>query len=278
MSTSMQARKSVVTPVIPPQLREADVVLSRGIGTLSDIIVGLDGGTYSHAAFYDGEMFIQAMKKGVSRTEPVGIPGEQEFLDDFRFHTLDGRILGHGANEVTPQPVTDEATRMIGLEFDYGALVQALRMLHVRRNAPAAWDDRWAAVLRNEMAAYRRDKHDPNETKLTCTELVTRAFWNATQSGTNRDYAIWVQYQRPKPADFRSDEYDRVLDESARFLADEDPQFSVDAAAMSHDFPDTLKPGDVIAGSPRLQAQFVTPYDLEHSSSMTGLGRIWPTT
>jgi len=276
MNTSMQARKSVVTPLVPPKLREADVVLSRGIGWLSDLIARVDGGDYSHAAFYDGEMFIQATKKGVLRMKPEILPADQEFLDCYRFQTRDGRILGRDPGELSPQPPIDEATKMIGLPFAYGDLFAALRMLHVRRNSPADWDESWPKKLRKEMKNYRKGG---SEAKLTCTELVTRAFWNSTQSGTIPDYAIWVKFERPpKFGPPRGNDYLELLDETAEFLHHEDPHFSVQAAALSHQIPEGPKRKEVEAGSTDLLAQYVTPFDLQTSSSMTAKGRISPYT
>jgi hypothetical protein len=258
-------------------LREGDVVLSRGTSWISRLILGIDGGAYSHAAYYDGALFIQAMQEGVRRTEPSGVPGEQQFLDVYRFKTEDGRSLGREQGQVDPQPITAHATNMLGRPFAFDDIGYAARMIKIRRRSPAAWDDSWAAPLRAELERHLREPLDPSEAKLTCTELVSRSFWYATESGTKKDYGIHVTYKRNDYAPPRTGEYAKLQEEVSAFLRATDPQFSIEAAEMSHDLPraPTLKPGDVIAGSPELRSQYVTPYDLETSASLTLIGRLW---
>jgi hypothetical protein len=256
-------------------LREGDIVLSRGTSLISKIIIGIDGGTYSHAAYYDGEMFIQALEEGVRRTPPTGVPGKQLFLDIYRFKTEDGRRFGREHGELDPRPVTSHAASMLGRPFAFDDIGYAARMIKIRQRAPAAWDDSWAAPLRAELARYLDEPPDLSEAKLTCTELVARSFWYATESGAKKEYAIHVTYKRDDHAPPRTAEYAKLQEEVSAFLRATDRQFSVEAAELSHSSPPTLKPGDVLAGSPELRSQYITPHDLETSASLTLLGRLW---
>lgn len=55
------------------ELQPADVLLSRGIGPISDAIVAADRAAYSHAALWSGDAIIEAkMKGGVAENVPDG--------------------------------------------------------------------------------------------------------------------------------------------------------------------------------------------------------------
>lgn len=48
-------------------LKLCDVLLSRGTGTISHLIVLFDGGTYGHSTLCDGQDAVEAIASGVTK-------------------------------------------------------------------------------------------------------------------------------------------------------------------------------------------------------------------
>jgi hypothetical protein len=271
-----------VAAVAREDLKEGDILLSRGIGWLSDLIATVDGGTYSHAAYYDGADLIQATKQGVTRGPQLGVEGAQMFIDAYRLKVPGGRWLGPPP-DLDPDPVSNVAYDMVNRPFAYSDLLGALAVLSIRRLSPANWLPQWIPALREAIDAELKSKPDPNAEKVTCTEMVTRCFWGATRGGNQLEYGIRVQYNRARSFHFEnvksaldSADYIAVQNEVAAALPRLMPSFDPAAAEQSHCAGFTEKSvGEVYAGSPALRAQYVTPRDLEMSDSLEPIGRVW---
>jgi hypothetical protein len=285
-ATSFEVRREKnrkIARISREDLKEGDILLSRGIGWLSDLIATVDGGTYSHAAYYDGADLIQATKQGVTRGAQLGVPGAQVFIDAYRLKVPGGRWLGPPP-DLDPEPVSSIAYDMVNRPFAYNDLLGALVVLSIRRLSPANWLPQWIPALRKAIAEELKTPSDPNSQKVTCTEMVTRCFWGATRDGSQPEYGIRVEYSRARSFHFEnakealdSADYIALQNEVAAALPRLLPSFDPAVAEKSHcaGSAEKFASGEVYAGSPALRAQYVTPRDLEMSDSLEPIGRVW---
>ncbi|MCP3870535.1 MAG: hypothetical protein GY703_21070, partial [Gammaproteobacteria bacterium] len=71
-------------------VKAGDVLLSYGDGWISDIIRVVDGGDYSHAAFFDGQDIVEAGLRGVVITPLEKEVEAQKYVDVYRFKSDTG--------------------------------------------------------------------------------------------------------------------------------------------------------------------------------------------
>jgi len=104
------------------ELEPGDVLLSRGVGSLSDLICSVDGGSYSHAGVWDGQCVVEATLGGIA-ANPIGHALEsQQYVDVYRF-CRDGSRLG--AHEWPAAPVIGQARSFVGMKYAYADLLLA---------------------------------------------------------------------------------------------------------------------------------------------------------
>lgn len=83
--------------VRPTDLKTGDVLLVRGSGLFSRFIRFFDGGTYSHAAIYDGTKVVEAECRegnGIEQNPVAKTAAGAEFVDVYRFIANDRKQLG----------------------------------------------------------------------------------------------------------------------------------------------------------------------------------------
>lgn len=117
-------------------LKPGDVLLCRGEGFISDMIVLLSGGTYSHAALYAGKIndqncAIEATLRGVV-CDPIEGFSEETFTDVFRFKK-GGHNLGESEYPFEPIQKVGLDYANSGVKYAYDHLI-LLAVLAVTRN------------------------------------------------------------------------------------------------------------------------------------------------
>ena len=72
------------------EVKPGDVLLSYGDGWISDVIRLVGGGLYSHAAFFNGELIVEAGLRGVVSTPLEKEVIAQKYVDVYRFKSDTG--------------------------------------------------------------------------------------------------------------------------------------------------------------------------------------------
>lgn len=160
-------------------LKPCDVLLCRGKGFISDMIVLLSGGTYSHAALYAGKIndqhcVIQATLRGIV-CDPIEKISEETFTDVFRFKKGDHN-LGESAYPFDPIQKVGLDYVNSGIKYAYDHLV-LLAALAATRNIPL--DPLSRKILRSILdnaAEFIFKLIDEGKTPMVCSELVYRCF------------------------------------------------------------------------------------------------------
>lgn len=256
-------------------LQEADVLLARGTGIISDLIAKSDGGKYSHAAMWSGDGVIQATAAGITCTplagkfdvyRPIALPpeGAKEIvklaLDELKGHYAYGELV------------------LLGLLFLPGLRVRG------------ALANQVLDAIGGTTAKKLNEWLDENVGKnvRVCSELVASCFYRA---GAKHQFALRVleTKDRPKPTTYVGSDDDVSRGRPQLAAADAD----VDAAAASCDrllteaseraipSDDGDPPRRLLAGSIAFRPNgdkvgVVTPGDLQFSPSLKFIGTIRP--
>ncbi len=171
-------------------LEPGDVLLARGVGEVSDAICALDGGDYSHAAFWDGANVVEATQEGVRKNTLEGLLSHRRFTDAYRFRK-GGHVLGDEG--WPPEPVIRAVHGYVG--GDYAAaelLLMGLLIASSRRvTSPVA---RLAIRLLGGPAARKLQewldaRAKQGKRSLVCTQVVTSGYYDAAP---DHAYAIQV--------------------------------------------------------------------------------------
>jgi len=173
-------------------LKPCDVLLCRGEGFISDMILLLSGGTYSHAAIYAGKIngqhcVIQATLRGIV-CDPIEKISEETFTDVFRFNK-DGHNLGEPAYPFEPIEKVGLDYANLGVKYAYDHLV-LLAALAVTRNIPL--DPLSRRILRSVLdnaAEFIFKLIDEGKTPMVCSELVYRCF---DKSDNDKKYQLTI--------------------------------------------------------------------------------------
>jgi|GEM_PF-2206630 hypothetical protein len=160
-------------------LKPCDVLLCRGEGFISDMIVLLSSGTYSHSVLYAGKIngqhcVIQATARGVV-CDPIEKISEETFTDVFRFKK-DGHTLGESAYPFEPIEKVGLDYVNSGIKYAYDHLV-LLAALAATRNIPL--DPLSKKILRSILdnaANFIFKLIDEGKTPMVCSELLYRCF------------------------------------------------------------------------------------------------------
>ncbi len=171
-----------------------------GTSPISQLIADLEQGSYSHATYCTGNgTFIHVTMEGVKEQEVAAL------LDSAIYRRVGAyrpKVFENGP----PGPVTAAARGLIGKPYDHTSLwmvalivglnsplrnleglVRALPVLRAfaeRYYGPA---DGAIARLTAAVKESVRNFREGDQSRLTCTEVVTTAFWNAD---TDRRYAL----------------------------------------------------------------------------------------
>ncbi len=197
---------TLIQPIQPTDLRPGDVLLSLGVGDLSEMICLIDGGRYSHAALWTGNRVVHATLGGIVLADLEG--QKQQKLTDVYRYTRDGHPLG--SERWPSEPVIERAERFVGGRYAYSDLVMLAMLIGygrrpripvmetiVRRIGAHAADGVTAwfqdQMRRSRKAAGQSSPAAPDAPGIatTCTELVGTAFYEA-ESTPPHAYALEV--------------------------------------------------------------------------------------
>jgi hypothetical protein len=281
----MSSRRTIRSIALS-DLKPGDILLSRGVGELADVICSVDGGTYSHAAVWDGERVVEATLGGIYAN-----PIEQgldvcPYVDVYRFHRK-GCWLGDDG--WSADPIQRRARCYVGDTYLYPDLLMATLVVALgRRTSVAAmarivssFGDRVGRSIAGKLL-LATGRASPASTS---TALVAAIYHEAASTPEHR-YALDVSVRSSAlgegslpaeksaklEAEYRelSAQWRAVLLKAAPHLARD--LASVDAACT--DVLGTAQARLIRAGGPELPASCVTPRDLETSPSLECYGRL----
>jgi hypothetical protein len=166
-------------------LHPGDILLCKGEGWISDLIVLFDEGPYSHAALYAGVIngehsVIQATERGMLCC-PIKSLEEEIFTDVFRFNKNNHQI---GMEDYPYDPIYKVGNGYVaaGTKYAFSHLVM-LAILAATRDIPL--DPTTQKILRivlDNAAAFIFKLRDEGKTPMVCSELVYRCFDEADAS------------------------------------------------------------------------------------------------
>lgn len=277
-------------------LAPGDVLLSRGIGEISDLICAIDGGSYSHAGLWTGTGVVHATFEGIVGDDLDASLADRQHVDVFRYER-DGAALGSA--RWPAEPVLACAASFVGGSYAYSDLLMlALLIGYGRRPGVPALDsavrkvgahlaERLDVWLERQRAAAGAADAGPEP--MTCTELIGTAFY-AAASVPAHAYALEVVLpgRGPEPPlalsgpDPAASEYERVAQLWRQVLRRHAPALDADlcrrASGGDPPSPPALfgltRPRRVIAGERALPLRTLTPRDLETSPTLARVGRL----
>lgn len=290
--TSLLENVNDLPDMILADLKVGDVLLSRGICEpgkrfcISDLIVKLDGGDYSHAAFFDGAHFVQATTNGVKLSDPTILPDHQAYLHVYRFHDQKGNELG---SEALPTAgLVSYAQSLVDRDYGYDELVLVGILLLMRRRLGIGLIKDALEVLGGiglvKLRSWLRKILGKGET-IVCSELVSEVFWNPSDAqGTPYGLPIEItkrhRVKSAMPGEQLSDseltEMNEFLDEFEAAFEEAMPGFgeSLDAHCQAEDqiLSGAANGITLIGGSSRLPSLCVSPCDLQRSPALKLVG------
>lgn len=242
-------------------LRPADVLMVRGTTTLARLIRQFDGGSYSHAALWDGTQIIEAVKQGVI-ARPMAISLRRlDVVDVFRYAPLPG--MEGPPPGVLEMAVGEQARHWAaqGERYAYEQIVLLAVLSLLRRGELPPQHRRLVRSVADRAAARLAELAAAGRQPMICSELVYRCFAHAEPAGqwtlalAHTEAPAEEEPPAPEEAEAKSSApapnmeaaRDRLLNALAR-----------------------VRP----ATDPRVEPDFVTPADLEHSPSLQRLGRL----
>ncbi len=276
-------------------LQPGDVLLARGIGDLGDAICKLDGGDYSHAAFWDGAFVIEAVQDGVHAIALEGLLSHRRYTDAYRFRK-DGHALGDAGWPA--RPIVDRVHGFVGGEYASAELLLMGVVIATTRWVKSPLAKLALTVLGGPTAELLQrwlDEHVGRQHKrsLVCTQVVTSGYYEAAPAHT---YAIDVDIRGRLELALAGP----ALGAAAAPIAGGDAAVDAEYAALSEScdrliaaaLPD-LRTGDVVLGAsaasgpaiapagatPYLQAgspfaPIATPRELQRSPTLSLVGRL----
>jgi hypothetical protein len=183
-------RRNTMEKVNLTNLQPCDVLLCRGEGLFSDMIVLLDGGTYSHAALYAGKIdgkhyVIQATDRGIV-CDPIEKIQCETFVDVFRFNKDQHKL---GEENYPYKPILDVGQGYVDSHVKYANdHLILLAILAVTRDIPL---DSFSKKLLRNILDHAADLIfkllDKGITPMVCSELVYRCF---DEADNNKKYQL----------------------------------------------------------------------------------------
>ena len=155
------------------ELRAGDVLLSLGDSVLSQGIADLDGGAHSHAAIWSGADVIESTLPCAKRTP----------LEDFVAHAHCVDVLRHRASAGLEPRIVECAGAYLGRPYAAIDLTLATLVLSVCGWLPEDWSEMNALYGAGQLARLLKLvgllRHEDQDERVTCAELVARAHFNA---------------------------------------------------------------------------------------------------
>jgi hypothetical protein len=262
-------------------VKVGDVLLSCGRAGYSQAIRLLDGGDYSHAAICtaldakDGPKIIESTKIGVVENPLKPDITDQEYVDVYRFQSDRGETFGSA--EWPFKPVINRANHYKDKKTQYAFnQLYLMSVLIFMRKAPLGKLGK--ANLRfylDQMIRFFREDSEHRKKQVTCSEMVYRCFYEADTVPKGK-YGLTVRVTIGP---------DRKLIKGIESKSEVMyPEFDVDtqklfqeAENLFHMFDPFLDSHIVLgtkAPNPNVNADMVTPRDLQLCSNLKLLGRL----
>ncbi len=241
-------------------LKAGDVLLCRGKGIISELVELFDGGTYSHAAIFDGEKVVQATLHGVV-IESIDTLKDEIFVDVYRFKK-DGHTLNSPGWPSAPVVAVADRIGSEGLKYATDHLL-LLALLTLTRKIPLEpLEKKILRVILDHAANYIFELMDKGKEPMVCSEVVFRAFKEAAPDDRYTliiEGVLFNAFRSIEPGSFPEDELGQA---QKRFL-----QAWTRAKYGINDLPDRMEVIDPAVAS------CVTPHDLETSPTLFKVGR-----
>lgn len=251
------------------QLKPCDILLCRGTGWLSNTICFLDGGSYSHAAFFDGKELVQATLHGIVR-EPVEVLKNESHIDVFRFNK-DHHSLGE--LDWPTEPIINRAEEIaeMGLKYATDHLVMMAFLVVTRRVPLNIFEKKLLRTVLDHATELIAKMIDHGKKPMICSEVVYRCF---AEAKPEEKYRLKIEgtfsnslnelYQPTATASnlvtltqVDEDEHEKFEDAKVKFI---ETWLKAEASPLT-------------AGNGGAVSMWVTPHDLETSPDLRRVGR-----
>lgn len=278
-------------------LQPGDVLLSYGQEPVSRLIRFLGGGSYSHAALWDGKHIVETYTDDVISLVPLSAATDaQRYVDVYRWRTLQEPVRFLGGPGYPSKPVTRCGKAIRGLGFAKDEAVM-LGLIVAISDLPDNGKLRDAVrVALSSLDDWIHDHLGSGKRAMICTETVCTAFWEADRTRKRR-YAIHIragisrmmhllQAAAPgptlqaiaSPAVAEAEELRRIA--ATLFLQATGQEFAA-RPGPSAGAPMTMgiavapsKPELRKVGGRYVPLGCVTPHDLQHSPNLQLFGRV----
>lgn len=259
------------------EVKAGDVLLSYGDGWISDVIRIVDGGDYSHAAFFDGNDIVEAGLRGVVITPLEREVDAQKYVDVYRFKSDSGSPFSLPDWPVKPvieraHYYFDKGTKYADNQLYLVGLLIVVRKLPYGRVEKAVL----RAVLAMIFKLYKRIEEEKETKSVVCSELVYRSFYEAIPK---KKYGLTISGTlAPLKASLNSlvenesDEdylHDEEIEKTIKQVEQMYWKIKPELAASKNEIHSLLK-----AGNPLVAAEMVSPHDLQLSPNLEKIGRL----
>jgi hypothetical protein len=263
-------------PILSPSdLRPADVLLSRGVGPISDAIVAADRAAYSHAAIWSGDSIIEATIKGGVAKNP---PGGERYV--FRYHPE--------LDTARAASIVDVAHAQVGNQYAT-AEIHLLAVVFKKWGAVERPRQSLASTLLNllggssapRLEAWLQERYARSAPRI-CSELVAVAYYTAGTplllvAPAERGAAQFVAEESLGSASAveqeQLDELDQTISKSL-YGNDLLEQVAVERAVTTKEAKGILFGHLAVDAMTGVPVDIVTPGDLQFSQSLRFVGKI----
>ena len=261
------------------EVKKGDVLLSYGDGWISDVIRLVDGGDYSHAALFDGNVIVEAGLRGVVVTPIEKEVEAQKYVDVYRFKSDSGSTFS--LPDWPVEPVTNRIHYYLNKGTKYADnQLYLVGLLIVVRKLPYGRVEK--AVLRAILAMifklFKRILEGKETKSVVCSELVYRSFYEAipkkkyglTIKGTLAPLKASIDslVESELVEDYQHDEeIENTISQIGKMYREINPELPASEEILF-----SLK-----AGNPLVAAEMVSPHDLQLSPNLEKIGRLGKT-
>jgi len=257
------------------KLRPCDVLLYRGTGVISHLILLLDGGSYSHSGVYDGGRVVEAIGSGViGRSVKESVKGAN-YVDVYRF-AKDGHRLG----EVgwPDDPILDTVDGFVeqGGRYAYEQILLLALLAATRRIPLDPFSKRILRTVLDSAADLIAKLIAGGREPMIRSELVFRSFHEANAKGkySLRIPGVSLAARARRLARMARRGKRRVVDKETREFERARAAFLKAFGAARRE----ARPAPARAKARRIAGvvvpDFVTPRDLERSRDLRVVGRL----
>lgn len=269
--------KTQIAEIDMSEVKAGDVLLSYGDGWISDVIRLVDGGSYSHGAFFNGESIVEAGLRGVVSTPLEKEVNAQKYVDVYRF--ISDNQMNFSSPDWPVEPVVQRANYYLEKGTKYadnqlylvGVLILIRKLPHTRVEKAVL-----RAIIAMVFKLFKRILEGKETKSVVCSELVYRSFYEAipkkkyglTIKGTlapimvQLDSLVENETLEASPPD---KELNQLLEQAEQMYWKINPEL----APSKHKIDSLLK-----AGNPLVSAEMVSPHDLQISPNLELIGRI----